>query len=85
DLYVPYGLHSLTGTGVFVQTFFDTSPPPPRLKSEHKDQIGIVMLETNSSHGFHIYQYYGYREPGQHWSERQKSERLFKTSSLSPT
>ncbi|MGE4481625.1 glycosyltransferase [Acidocella sp.] len=75
--YVSYGLHSLTGTGVFVQAFFDTSSPPPRLKSEHRDQIGIVMLENNSSHGFNIYQYYGYREPGQHWSERQKSERLF--------
>lgn len=84
-LYVAYGLHSLTGTGVFVQTFFETSSPPPHLKAKYKDQIYIIMLENNSSHGFNIYQFYGYREPGQHWSERQKSERLFEHNNSSTT
>ena len=76
DSYVSYDLISLTGAGVFIGAFFDTSSTP-RLKPEYKDQIQLILLETNSSHGFHIYQFYGYREPGQHWSERQKSDKLF--------
>lgn len=76
DLYVSYDLFSLTGTRLLIEDFFNTSSPP-RLKPEYNGKIDLIMLETNASHGFHLYQFHGYREPKQHWSERQKSEKLF--------
>ena len=47
------------------------------MKPEFRKTIGFRYMPTESSLGFHIYKFYGYRKEGEHWSERQKHERLF--------
>lgn len=63
-----------------VECIFDQSTRPPSIKSEFKEKVLLHVMQTESSAGFHIYQFYEYRKPGDHWSERQQRERLFKES-----
>jgi hypothetical protein len=73
--FAPYSIFTLTGTVVFIKSFFDHTWC--NLTPEYKSRIYVYRMENNASPGFHIYKYYSYRTPGQHWSERQKSELLF--------
>lgn len=61
-----------------VECIFDQSTRPPSIKPELKEKVLLHVMQTEPSPGFHIYQFYEYRKPGDHWSERQQRERLFK-------
>ncbi|WP_313899300.1 hypothetical protein [Methylobacterium sp. J-078] len=78
--HVPYDLHVLTGTYVIVQAVFDLVPPRPRLKPEYRDTTFVHLLDNNAAAGFQLYADYVYRQPDNHWSERQKRERFFRKS-----
>ncbi|MCL5670725.1 MAG: hypothetical protein M1423_05430 [Acidobacteria bacterium] len=75
--HVPYSLFGMTGTYTFVQSFFDQSPPRPRLKKEFESTIFVHYMKDNRKSGFALAEYYTYRRPGNHWSEREKNERFF--------
>lgn len=70
----PYHVWSITGPGVLWQELFDTEADAGVLKPEWADVVATVF-EAENPISRHIYT--GYREPGSHWSERQKVERLF--------
>jgi len=74
--YVPYDIFSLTGTGVMVEIMFESSTWD-MMRPEFKEKVDVHIMQTGDSPGFHIYQFYKYRKPGDHWSERQQHERLF--------
>lgn len=74
----PYGLLALMGTYTLIQSFFDQQAKPrPRIKERFRDTITLHYMLDNARSGFEIAAYYGYRKPGNHWSEREKNERLF--------
>jgi mannosyltransferase OCH1-like enzyme len=80
--HVPYHVLDLTGTTVMLECIFDKQARNAwkldwDMKPELKAKINFRYMPTENSCGFHIYQYYGYRKPGEHWSERQRYERLF--------
>ncbi len=77
DGYVPYNIFVLTGAWDITTTLCDRSKLPIRLFPKYCDSIFIYPLQEGEQPGFNLYEYYGYREPGRHWSERQNSERLF--------
>ncbi|MBV9758656.1 MAG: hypothetical protein JO047_16550, partial [Alphaproteobacteria bacterium] len=76
--YVPYDIFVLTGTYVMVDCIFDQSTRPPSIKPEFSDKVLFHVMESEASSGLVLYQFYEYRAPGDHWSERQQRERLFK-------
>ena len=81
--YVPYNLFYFTGSPIMIECMFDQSDehawkPQWEVKAEFKDRIYIRVKETEAFDiGFAPWTFYHYRGWGQHWSERQKSERLF--------
>jgi len=75
--YVPYHLFGLTGTGTIIECFYDQTKKPFDIKPEYRSKIFQYNMPTLESPGFKIYQFYGYRKPGGHWSERQQNELLF--------
>lgn len=75
--YVHYTLWGLAGTWIMLKNFFDMNVNPYALRPEFASRILVRHIEDPPSAGFQVYLYYGYRGPGQHWSERQKTERLF--------
>lgn len=79
--HVPYDLFSLSGTYTIVQSFFDDTGPRPVLKESMKNRVHVHFMPNNVRSGFEMAGYYTYREPGRHWSERQKHERLFSAAS----
>jgi hypothetical protein len=83
--YVHYNLWGIVGTWILLKCFFDLSLKPSDLKPEFKNMILVRHLATEEEPGFQLYKYYGYREPGRHWSERQKTEPLFRQASSPPT
>jgi hypothetical protein len=77
DEYVHYTLWGMAGTWILLKCFFEMSKEPFQLRPEYTDKILVRYLESPISAGFEMYQFYEYREPGNHWSEREKKERLF--------
>ena len=75
--YVHYTLWGIAGTWILLKCFFDLSLKPNDIKPEFKDESLCRHLATAAEPGFEVYKYYGYRQPGEHWSERQKTECLF--------
>jgi len=75
--YSPYSLHHITGTQVIIKAFFESGSWPPSLDKAFDPKIKVLFMPSADSEGFHIYQFYNYRTPGSHWSEREKTERLF--------
>jgi hypothetical protein len=75
--YVDYNLWSIAGTWILLKCFFNLSIRPNSLKPEFDDTILVRHLASAEEPGFQVYKHYGYREPGAHWSERQKTERPF--------
>ena len=75
--YVPYNLWGMTGTYVMVQELFDQAYPRPRVKDHLKNEVFAHFMKDNLSSGFEISAYNAYRKPGNHWSERQRTERFF--------
>jgi hypothetical protein len=91
--YVPYDLFHFTGSPMIIECIFDQSDKyawKPQwqewaVKAELKDRIHIRVKETEAFDiGFAPWAFYHYREWGQHWSERQKSERLFLEEAVTP-
>ena len=70
----PYHVWDLTGPGVLWRELFDTDAADGRLVEVWQGRIGTVF-EADNPVRRHVFT--GYRAPGQHWSERQRSERLF--------
>lgn len=76
DSFVPYNLYRLTATPLR-KVVLDETRRPIGVKPGLKDRVLLLPLSLDYNHGFRLYQHYGYRKPGQHWSERQTKERLF--------
>lgn len=75
--HVFYDLFGLAGTWVLLKCFFDMSSKPYTLRPEFKDQIFLCNMTSPESPGFKVYQFHSYKKSGEHWSDRQKTERLF--------
>lgn len=76
--YMPYNIFVLTGPYNINQNFFDRNPDGLYLKSEISELIHIERLDHDKKPWpIQPYKHYGYRQPNQHWSERQKTELLF--------
>jgi hypothetical protein len=88
--YIPYNILNLTGTRVIIDCLFDVTDINAwkttwEVRSELRDKVYICVKETSVSDiGFAPWMFYHYRSWGQHWSERQQSERLFEEKELSP-
>ena len=70
----PYHVWDITGPGVFWRELFDATADDGVLKPGWAACVDTVF-ETDNPVTRHIHT--GYREPGSHWSERQKAEPLF--------
>lgn len=78
DGHVPYNIAGLTGAGLLIDELFDTQVRPIALFNAYRGRVHHEWMSWKGIHpAFRWYQHYQYREPGQHWSERQRSERLF--------
>jgi hypothetical protein len=76
--YVPYNIYVLTGAWDLSVRLFDRSKRPIVLKDCYAHRVYVQELNRDSElAGLLLYAHYGYRAPGQHWSERQQHERLF--------
>jgi hypothetical protein len=81
--YVSYNIFVLTGAWDIQVQLFDLGINPIMLRSEFRERVWLERLTGDDRQPVQIYKYYAYRRPGLHWSERQKTERLFKPSSPS--
>jgi hypothetical protein len=76
--HVPYNIFALTGGWTMLNFLFDLGKKPYPLKPGLSDHVHLEVLHPSKGPpAFAWYQHYHYREPGRHWSERQKTERLF--------
>jgi hypothetical protein len=78
--YVPYNIFALTGGWRAYVHFFDfrSTLEPVALRAEFLESICVrSVLDDPILQPVRLYAHYQYRVPGQHWSERQKTERLF--------
>lgn len=77
---VPYHLPWLTGMSAIEREILEKREGRYVVRAS---QFGRVWLRRVGGEGryedllFHAYRHYGYRSPGQHWSEREKRENLF--------
>jgi hypothetical protein len=76
--YVPYNIFAMTGAWEISTHLFDRAGIPA-LKPEYLTRVLVQPLQKTVDPGFQLYRYYEYRRPGEHWSERQKHQRLFET------
>jgi mannosyltransferase OCH1-like enzyme len=78
DVYVPYNIFVITGPWALCTTLFTHVGVGMTLKPQFESAVHVEALGTEASQWpFVFYKYYGYREEGRHWSERQAVERLF--------
>ncbi len=75
--YVPYNIFVLTGAWDISLRIFDRSIKPYKIRPRFFDIVFLHEMNEHIDPGFRLYEFYGYRKPGDHWSERQSSERLF--------
>ena len=83
--HVPYNIHQLVAASrvatVFLQSTSSVQDYVP--KPEFADRVRLPDIEiTGASRVCSLYRFYSYRQPGDHWSERQKSEPLFSRADL---
>jgi FkbM family methyltransferase len=77
--YVPYNIYLLTGAADIMLKLFDRTPSSTTLKEDMRPRVHVQKLFKDPPERlpFFMYQFYSYRAPGKHWSERQQHERLF--------
>lgn len=81
--YVSYNIFYLTGSPVIIDCLFDQGDSLAwkngwDVKAEFRKLVVVRVKETETSDiGFVPWSFYHYRHWGQHWTERQQSERLF--------
>jgi len=72
----PYHIATLSGPDIFSEVLFtDPTSPVSELKPEWNGRVRF--LQEGESEPIQRYMHYGYRIPGMHWSERQKTDLLF--------
>jgi hypothetical protein len=76
--WVRYNIAALTGSWLLNKRACVIGAKPPTLRADACQRVALYPL-WDSPHPFALYAHYGYRTPGEHWSERQKHERLFTT------
>jgi Glycosyltransferase sugar-binding region containing DXD motif len=78
--HVPYDIFVLTGAWAIAVNLFDYGLRPIELRPQFS---GLVMRQRLAAEQwpFAFHRFYAYRQPGMHWSERQKAERLFRPAS----
>jgi hypothetical protein len=79
--HVPYNIYLLTGPRMLRQEFFDEARRPYRLKPEFRKRVRLEPLASPQGGPVNLYSHHYYRRPGRHWTERQRTERLFETVS----
>jgi hypothetical protein len=79
DNYVPYNLAALTGAWVLRTQIFSLSSANFILNTDLTGEVFVVDLSTypQGDLPFLFYKHYKYREPGNHWSERQTLQKLY--------
>lgn len=78
DAHVPYNISAITGDWLYVNGLFNLAVRPFELFKVYKGRVHCEPVSWQGIHpAFRWYQHYHYRQPGQHWSERQQTERLF--------
>jgi hypothetical protein len=80
--YAPYNIFVLTGAWDISIRIINRSNKPYDTRSEFKDTVFVHRMKAEVDPGFKLYQFYQYRKPGEHWSERQTRERLFRNEML---
>jgi hypothetical protein len=76
--HIRYNIAELTGGWMLGTQLLDLKRPPFEPLARFSGRIHRVLLPAKGGHAaFRWYSYYAYRTPGQHWSERQATERLF--------
>jgi mannosyltransferase OCH1-like enzyme len=81
--YVSYNIFYLTGSPIIIDCLFDQNDPLAwkngwDVKAEFRKVVLTRVKQTETSDiGFVPWSFYHYRHWGQHWTERQKNERLF--------
>ena len=77
NAYVPYNVYVLTGAGLF-SCLIELRGGRPEVAACYAEVVWRQRLATDPMpQPFTLYKFYGYRKPGNHWSERQNHERLF--------
>ncbi|WP_080515559.1 glycosyltransferase [Methylorubrum extorquens] len=76
--YVQYDLFSLTGTWLLAERFLEVPALRPNVRLEFRPKVVVNIIKDGASSGFELYKFHSYRGPGNHWSERQLYERLFR-------
>jgi hypothetical protein len=77
----PYHVWDLTGPGVFWRELFEVDASDGRLQAPLTPKIASIFYAENP---VLRHQFTRYREPGDHWSERQAFERLFQSTDQVP-
>lgn len=78
DVHVPYNIYVLTGPWNLASTVLDQRLPKHVVRAEFVGKVlKVDLLLPETTFPVRLYRYYGYRNPGTHWSERQTVERLF--------
>jgi mannosyltransferase OCH1-like enzyme len=76
--YVPYNIFVITGSWSLTSTLFDRIDGAVIPKKALAGSLHVEAIDPEiRPWPFVFYKFYGYRETGKHWSERQNSERLF--------
>jgi hypothetical protein len=82
--YQPYNIFTITGAWNISLELFDLKNKTVRLRDDLVENVYVKRIERNADVGFRLHQQYSYRKPGLHWSERQKTERLFELPADNP-
>jgi Glycosyltransferase sugar-binding region containing DXD motif len=78
--YVSYNIYVLTGAALFGR-FIEIKNGRADIAPLYAARVRRERLYSEPAPSpFTFYRFYGYRQPGKHWSERQKSEPLFATT-----
>ena len=76
--YASYNIAELTGGWLYGVKLLDMGAFPFDPIPAYRDMVWVEDVHSAKSHpAFIWYANYGYRRPGQHWSERQATEPLF--------
>ena len=81
DEFVAYNIFAMVGAWRVFVTLWELRQEPYKIKEKYNSDICLKLLVNDPKKSpFVLYKHYQYREPGLHWSERQKVETLFKSS-----
>jgi hypothetical protein len=73
-----YNIHAMAGAWAMRMHLFRRDIPQLVPRPQYAGRVGTLLFDGHGRQPFYFHRHYGYRKPGDHWSERQMVERLFK-------